>query len=213
MLKTLEQRLQAYHPQRIKGERPRAAVLIPLHDEPEPRLLLTQRSARLSSHAGQVAFPGGKLDPGETLEECALRETEEEIGLPRTSITLIGRLSDCISINGIIVTPFVGLIPAQPTLAINPAEIDRLLEIPLARLIDDDRAWTDVIELDNADTLYVPSYTVADTQLWGLSAMMIIELLRVGFHVDVSLSHPPTAGDLRPRPPRRKRPYQQDTDS
>ncbi|MCM2973008.1 MULTISPECIES: NUDIX hydrolase [Larsenimonas] len=212
MLKTLQQRLQAHTPLEINEPRPRAAVLIPICDEAPPRLLLTLRNARLSSHPGQVAFPGGKLDPGETLLECALRETEEEVGLHREHIEVLGRLSDCISVNGLIVTPFVARIPARPTLTLNPAEIERALYLPINRLIDDDRAYTDAIALDDSRTLFVPSYAVDGAHLWGLSAMMVVELLTIGFDAALSLDTPPKRGELRTRSARRPPPYSETPD-
>ncbi|RKR04279.1 Rps23 Pro-64 3,4-dihydroxylase Tpa1-like proline 4-hydroxylase [Kushneria sinocarnis] len=179
MLEKARTRLQAWTPRTFDGERAHAAVLLPLIDAASPRLLLTRRAAHLSQHAGQVAFPGGKRDAGDPdPESCALREAEEEIGLPRERVELIGRLSDRRSRHGLIVTPVVGIIADGLDFRPSPAEIAALFEIPLATLLTDPRRHTDVID-DARGRLFVPSYTFGEHVLWGLSAMMVVELLAV----------------------------------
>ncbi|GHC29719.1 coenzyme A pyrophosphatase [Kushneria pakistanensis] len=208
MLLKAQHRLKDYRPARLEGSHPRAAVLMPIINHDAPTLLLTRRNARLSSHAGQVAFPGGKLDPEDDgLQACALRESFEEIGLPPEQVTLLGRLSERFSANGMIVTPFVGLIEPDTPFTPNPDEIDVIFEVELARLMTDPRQHTDVI-YDDETCWYVPSYTILEHTLWGLSAMMVVELLNVAFHVDIGLDRYPEASPLRHLPPRpsRRRP-------
>lgn len=208
MLLTAQHRLKDYRPAQLDGRYPRAAVLMPIVNHDAPTLLLTRRNARLSSHAGQVAFPGGKLDPEDAnLQACALRESFEEIGLPPGQVSLLGRLSDRFSANGMIVTPFVGLIEPDVRFTPNPDEIDTIFEVELARLMTDPRQHTDVIH-DDETCWYVPSYTIFEHTLWGLSAMMVVELLNVAFHVDIGLDRYPETSTLRHLPPRpsRRRP-------
>ncbi|WP_457807640.1 CoA pyrophosphatase [Kushneria sp. EE4] len=209
MLLTAQHRLKDYRPTQLGGSHPRAAVLMPIINHDPPTLLLTRRNARLSSHAGQVAFPGGKMDPeDDSLEACALRESFEEIGLPPGQVRLLGRLSDRFSANGMIVTPFVGLIEPGVPLTPSPDEIDTIFEVELARLMTDPREHTDVI-YDDDERWYVPSYTILEHTLWGLSAMMVVELLNVAFQVDIGLDRYPETSTLRhlpPRPSRRHRP-------
>ncbi|MFC0336368.1 8-oxo-dGTP pyrophosphatase MutT, NUDIX family [Kushneria avicenniae] len=208
MLRKAQHRLKDHRPAQIDGRHPRAAVLMPIINHDAPTLLLTRRNARLSSHAGQVAFPGGKLDPeDESLEACALRESFEEIGLPSERVSLLGRLSDRFSANGMIVTPFVGLIEPDTTFTPNPDEIDTIFEVELARLMTDPRQHTDVIR-DDETCWYVPSYSILEHTLWGLSAMMVVELLNVAFQVDIGLDRYPESSILRHLPPRpsRRRP-------
>lgn len=113
-----------------------AAVLVPLVTHPEPTVLLTLRSARLNAHAGQVSFPGGRMEAGETPEQTALREAEEEIGLDRGLPQLVGRLPDLLTGTGYLVTPVVGLLVPPIALRHDPGEVEEAFEYPLARLLD-----------------------------------------------------------------------------
>lgn len=204
MLEKLHERLQAHHPRRLSSTFAQAAVLIPIIDRPEPTLLFTQRTAHLKQHAGQVAFPGGKREPAdEDLLATALRESREEIALAADSVQVLGRLSDVISLHGLRVTPFVGVIPPDLPLAAEPGEIAAIFEVPLGHFLDDRRTHTDVIPVDDR-AYYVPSYQVDDRVIWGLSAMMLVELLSVGFDLDVSLTRAPACGELRYHPQRRR---------
>jgi 8-oxo-dGTP pyrophosphatase MutT (NUDIX family) len=117
--------------------RHRAAVLVPILTGPEPAILLTKRTAHLSSHAGQVAFPGGRIDPTDfSAEAAALREAEEEIGLDPALVTLLGRLPDHDTGTGYRITPIVGLLPPDPPLIAAPAEVEALLLLPFSVLLD-----------------------------------------------------------------------------
>ncbi|MBR9772893.1 CoA pyrophosphatase [Halomonas litopenaei] len=207
MLEKLRKRLQAHSPRRLTLKLPEAAVLIPLVDRPEPGLLFTRRASHLSTHSGQVAFPGGKREPHDAdLLATALRESEEEIGLPPGQVEVLGQLSDVLSLHGLKVTPFVGLIPPDLPLVPDLGELDAIFEVPLSHFIDDQRTHTDVIPVDGND-IYVPSYLIPADQgddyvIWGLSAMMLVELLAKGCDLDMSLSRRPE-GRLRHLPPRR----------
>jgi len=204
MLEKLNERLQAHHPRRLSSAFAQAAVLIPIIDGPEPTLLFTQRTAHLKQHAGQVAFPGGKREPEDgDLLTTALRESQEEIGLNADAVQVVGRLSDVISLHGLRVTPFVGVIPPGLPLVAEPGEIAAIFEVPLSHFLDDRRTHTDVIPVDD-QPYYVPSYRVDERVIWGLSAMMLVELLSVGFGLDVSLTRAPSHGELRYHPQRRR---------
>ena len=113
-----------------------AAVLVPLVMRPEPTVLLTLRSARLKSHSGQVSFPGGRMEEGETPEEAALREAEEEVGLHRSLPELVGRLPSLLTGTGFAVTPVVALLRPPFALRPDPGEVEEPFEYPLARLLD-----------------------------------------------------------------------------
>ena len=113
-----------------------AAVLVPLVLHPEPTVLLTLRSARLNSHAGQVSFPGGRMEPGETPEQAALREAEEEVGLDRAVPQVLGRLPALLTGTGYRVTPVVALLRPPFGLRHDPGEVEEPFEYPLARLLD-----------------------------------------------------------------------------
>ncbi|HWC71248.1 MAG TPA: CoA pyrophosphatase [Actinomycetota bacterium] len=112
-----------------------AAVLAPIVLEPRPALILTVRAAALSRHAGEVSFPGGLQDPGETLAQTALREAHEEIGLDPSAPRLLGALPAVHTfVSGILVVPFVASIDRTPTFTVNEGEIDEVLMFGLERL-------------------------------------------------------------------------------
>ncbi len=113
-----------------------AAVLIAITNEPDPKVLLTRRSAYLNSHAGEVSFPGGKRDATDTSNiVIALREAQEETGLNPFEVELIGDLPMHRARNGMLVKPVVGLIPAGLELNPQPSEIDRIFYVSLDELM------------------------------------------------------------------------------
>jgi 8-oxo-dGTP pyrophosphatase MutT (NUDIX family) len=121
---------------REKPIRP-AAVLIPIVDHPEPTVLLTQRSANLNDHAGQISFPGGKIDPTDASPlDAALREAEEEVGLTRDFVEPIGYLDLYGTSFGFRILPTVARVRPGFTLKINAAEVEDAFEVPLAFLMN-----------------------------------------------------------------------------
>ena len=138
-------RLDRTHPLRD------AAILIPVVDHAgEATLILTKRSEALKSHSGQVAFPGGRIDPTDASpEEAALRETAEEIGLGREHIEVVGRMPDYVSGSGYRIAPVLAIVRPGFDLTINEHEVDAAFEVPLRFLMDpanrtrDSRMWND----------------------------------------------------------------------
>jgi len=124
-----------------------AAVLIPIVDHPEPTVLLTQRAAHLNDHAGQISFPGGKIDAGETPREAALREAQEEIGLEERFVEPLGWLDPYFTGTGFRVAALVALVEPSFALTVNKLEVDKVFETPFAFLMDpanhllEDREW------------------------------------------------------------------------
>lgn len=113
-----------------------AAVLIAVTDRPEPGLILTQRTETLRRHAGQVAFPGGRVDSGESAVEAALREAEEEIALPRAVVELVGVIDRYRTVTNYDITPVLGVIPPDLPLVPAEAEVADVFEVPLAFVLD-----------------------------------------------------------------------------
>jgi 8-oxo-dGTP pyrophosphatase MutT (NUDIX family) len=123
----------------VQGALTPAAVLVPIVLGPRPAIVLTKRTAHLAKHAGQVSFPGGRIDPGDAhAEAAALREAEEEIALDPAAVELVGRLGDYVTGTGYAITPVLGFIAPGLALRPNPREVDAVFEFPFSTLLDPD---------------------------------------------------------------------------
>ena len=119
----------------IRPIRP-AAVLVAVVERAEPMVLLTQRTAHLKEHSGQISFPGGKIDAGETPLQAALRETEEEIGLSRDALEPLGYLDLYMTTLGYRIVPLIARLAPPFKLALNKDEVDEVFEVPLSFLME-----------------------------------------------------------------------------
>ena len=157
-----------------------AAVLVPIvMRAPGPTVLLTQRTDHLHDHAGQVSFPGGRIEPGDrNAEAAALRETEEEIGLPRRHVRLAGRLDTYVTRTGFEVTPMVGLVTPPFPIVPDNFEVAEVFEVPLGLFLDpDSREMHSRIFQGKERHFYAFRY---DTYyIWGATAGMLVNLAEV----------------------------------
>jgi len=157
-----------------------AAVLVPIVAHPaELTVLFTQRTSQLRSHSGQVSFPGGRAEPEDASPELtALREAEEEIGLPAERVEIVARLPDYLTRTGFRVTPVVGLLTPALELAPDSREVEEVFEVPLAFLLDARNHLRETREL-RGETVgyYVIQY--GKRRIWGATAGMLVNLYRM----------------------------------
>jgi len=154
-----------------------AAVLVAVTDQPTPTVILTQRPRGMRDHPGQVAFPGGKIDPGEDAVQAALREADEELALPVEAAQVIGTSDVYHTGTGFIVTPVLAVVPPDLPLVPSPSEVEAWFEVPLDLLLD--RAnWTEneVYWRGAQRRYYEMDYT--GFRIWGVTAAIILNLAR-----------------------------------
>lgn len=153
-----------------------AAVLIAITDRPRPGVILTQRTSTLSRHAGQVAFPGGRIDPDDRdAAAAALREAQEEIALPPSQVQLVGELSPYRTVTGYAVSPIIGVTPPDLSLIPAEAEVSDWFEVPLDIAIDPARHRRASRMWQGIERHYV-EIDWPDRYIWGATAAMLVAL-------------------------------------
>jgi 8-oxo-dGTP pyrophosphatase MutT (NUDIX family) len=159
-----------------------AALLLLYPGEGEWWVPLTVRASTLPHHTGQVSLPGGRLDAGETIEQAALREAYEEVGLSAAAVTVLGQLTPLpIPVSGHLLHPVVGLAESRPRFTLAAAEVDRLIEASLSHLREPATVqWKQRIrEQPLGGVMEVPFFHVEGAQVWGATAMVLAELLAI----------------------------------
>lgn len=154
-----------------------AAVLIAVTDRPDPGVLLTQRPSTMRDHPGQVAFPGGKLDPGEDAVAAALREGWEELGLEPTAVRIVGTTDRYQTGTGFDITPVLGVVPSNLPLKPCVREVDSWFEAPLALLMDE-RNWTNSSVFWNGAERQFLEMDYDGYRIWGVTAAICANLSR-----------------------------------
>ena len=155
-----------------------AAVLLPLAwDQNEWNILYTRRTDIVEHHKGQVSFPGGATDPIDSgPEETALREAEEEIGLRRSDVRILGRLGEMLTVTNFFITPFVGVFPWPYAFTVHTKEVERVFTLPLAWLANREN-WQEFVRQETG--LSVITYFPYDGELlWGVTARITVEFIR-----------------------------------
>jgi 8-oxo-dGTP pyrophosphatase MutT (NUDIX family) len=157
-----------------------AAVLIPIiRRQDRLTVLLTERSPHLKHHAGQVSFPGGRMDPGDAdIRATALRETEEEVGIDPRDIEIVGYLDPNPTVTGYAVTPVVALIELRQDLVIDPLEVKSAFEVPLPFLLEEANQQHSEREFEGV-MVPIAEFNYGQYRIWGATAAMLIEFRKV----------------------------------
>ena len=169
-------RTRTFGPEEISTSR-EAAVLVLLTDAPDPEVVLIERAAGLRKHAGQIAFPGGAVDAGETAEEAALREAWEEVGLDRGSVSVLGRLPAArIPVSAFHVHAVVAYWSGLGELVPQEAEVAQVLRVPVSALVapDNRSSWR------HSSGRAGPGFQVSDLYVWGFTAYVLDAVLEAG---------------------------------
>lgn len=154
-----------------------AAVLIAITDRPEPGVILTVRREHLRTHAGQIAFPGGRLDPGEDAVQAALREANEEILLDSAAVEVVGSIEEYRTVTGFVVTPVIGVVPPDIPLEAHEHEVAGWFEAPLDFVLDPANQHHRSALFQGRMRHY---YEIIwkDHRIWGVTAAIMVNLSR-----------------------------------
>lgn len=153
--------------------KPSSVLLLLFEENCDLFICLIKRPATMKHHAGQVAFPGGRIEPGETTLKTALRETWEEIGVTSEKIEVLGSLSELfVDVSGFLIQPFVGWLKEKPNFTLNPGEVEKVILFPLLK-------YKDRLEETELETvsgkLKVPCFHYEGEIIWGATAMILAE--------------------------------------
>ena len=189
MIEVIKYKLNLLNSEKPSG-RPQASVLIAILNYGKfiesPELIYTQRSSHLSTHSGEVSFPGGKADETDlSLFGTALRESNEEINLNSEDVTELGKLNYLISRHKIEVNPFVASVDQVQALKPNE-EIQEIFTVPIDFLLDPKNINREIIKRHGGVWL-VPTWTIKDQKIWGLTAMITVNFLNVCFDANIEI--------------------------
>ena len=189
MIEEIKYKLNSDNSEKPSG-RPQASVLIAILNYGKyinsPELIYTQRSGHLSTHSGEVSFPGGKAEDGDaSLFDTALRESNEEMSLNGEDVTMLGKLDYLISRHKIEVNPFIATVDKPQDLEANE-EIQEIFTVPLSFLLDPKNIKRESIERQGS-VWEVPTWSLKNQMIWGLTAMITINFLNVCFDANIEI--------------------------
>lgn len=178
--RTPELHIPTFVPEEIASSSRSSAVLIALHDTADgPSVVLTRRTKNLSSHKGEMSFPGGRVDDGESVLEAALREAREEVGLHPSLVTYVGELDGLSTmVSRSRIHPIVGTVESMPQLVPNLAEVDRIVHVPLVELAHHEtyrrEQWN-----RNGNNVDIHFFEIEGDTVWGATGRMLHQLLDI----------------------------------
>ena len=189
MIEEIKYKLNSSNSEKPSG-RPQASVLIAILNYGEyiesPELIYTQRSGHLSTHSGEVSFPGGKAEDRDvSLFDTALRESNEEMSLNGEDVTMLGKLDYLISRHKIEVNPFIATVDKPQDLEANE-EIQEIFTVPLSFLLDPKNIKRESIERQGS-VWEVPTWSLKNQKIWGLTAMITVNFLNVCFDANIEI--------------------------
>ncbi|MDA9785354.1 CoA pyrophosphatase [Gammaproteobacteria bacterium] len=189
MIEEIKYKLNSSNSEKPSG-RPQASVLIAILNYGEyiesPELIYTQRSGHLSTHSGEVSFPGGKAEDEDiSLFDTALRESNEEMSLNGEDVTMLGKLDYLISRHKIEVNPFIATVDKAQDLKANE-EIQEIFTVPLSFLLDPKNIKRESIERQGS-VWEVPTWSLKNQKIWGLTAMITVNFLNVCFDANIEI--------------------------
>ncbi|MBL6899853.1 CoA pyrophosphatase [Gammaproteobacteria bacterium] len=187
MLNNITEKIESYSGTPPVEELKKAAVLIAITDSKDPELIYTLRSNKVGSHGGEVSFPGGMYEEEDnTLQNTALRESQEETGLDKAKVNILGPIDTVVSRFNISVTPYVGIVPDDIELNDDSDEIEACFRVPLSFLLEDKRHRNDEINR-NGDIFFMPAYQYDSYIIWGLTAMITVDFLNIALDAKIDL--------------------------
>jgi len=172
------------------GLRAAAGLVLVYPHQGEWRVPLTLRGSWLRQHTGQVSLPGGRVDAGESIEQAALREAHEEVGVPADLVEVLGRLTPLhIPVSGHLLHPVVGVAASRPDFRTAEAEVERLIEVPLRLLLEPGLVQREarLREREPVVLMDVPYFPVDGVKVWGATAMILAEFLALMDGADLEL--------------------------
>ena len=193
MHQLISQKLLQLPPRTLHAEleTPAAVLLAVTDDLDNPQVILTRRAQHMPTHKGQIAFPGGKVELTDlNLEATALREAHEEVALDPAQVQVVGRMGQVLSRQGFVVTPVVGVVPAEVVATLRPdfGELDRIFTVPLSFFVETQPVM-DVLPIAKGVT-QVPSFYFDEYRIWGMTAFILAEFVNLVYDARIDLYAP-----------------------